>query len=205
MRSYRFLIALFILVLVRPLAAGTDSDLVRRDTTAAAGPPRFDFSIESAYLLGIFGNPHSYEVNASFLTARMRWGDFTDRPGIFRGYNQLYLSAEAQPIIRGIENHYFGMNLGLRYNFGPSGSRLTPYFSGGLGLGFIDSNAGNFGSQGQDFTFNILTAAGISCRFTDQLSAQIGLLYEHFSNAGLTNPNPSLNLLGPQLGFTYSF
>lgn len=169
------------------------------------GPPRFELSIESAYLLGVFGNPHSYEVSANLLTARLRWGDFTERAGIFRGYNQVYLSAEAQPIIRGVENQYFGMNLGLRYNFGRAGNRLTPYFSGGLGLGFIDSNADDFGSQGQDFTFNILTAAGVSYKLTDRLSGQVGLLYEHFSNAGQTDPNPSLNLLGPQLGFTYSF
>jgi opacity protein-like surface antigen len=174
-------------------------------TLAGESPPTFELSIESAYLLGIFGNPHSYEVNANFLTARVRWGDWTDRPGFFRGYNQVYFSAEAQPIIRGIENHYFGLNIGLRYNFDRAGSRFTPYFSGGLGLGFIDSNADNFGSQGQDFTFNILIAAGVSYRFSDRLSSQVGLLYEHFSNANQTNPNPSLNLLGPQLGFTYSF
>ena len=172
---------------------------------ATESPARFEFSIESAYLLGFAGNPHSYEVNANFLTARVRWGDWTDRPGFFRGYNQVYFSAEAQPIIRGIENHYFGMNVGLRYNFGSATSRLTPYFSGGLGLGFIDSNADNFGSQGQDFTFNVLSAAGVSYKFNDHFSGQLGLLYEHFSNAGLTDPNPSLNLLGPQLGFSYSF
>jgi opacity protein-like surface antigen len=193
-----------LLVSFAPLAwAGTDGTLVRN--IERQSPPSLEFSLESAYLLGVFGNPHSYEVNANFLTTRVRWGDFTDRPGFFRGYNQVYFTAEAQPIIRGIENRYFGLNIGLRYNFGPAGSRFTPYFSGGLGLGFIDSNADNIGSQGEDFTFNILTAAGVSCRLTDRLSGQVGLLYEHFSNAGLTDPNPSLNLLGPQLGFTYSF
>jgi hypothetical protein len=168
-------------------------------------PPAFEFSTESAYLLGAVNNPHSYEVNANFLTARLRWGDFTDREGFFRGYNQVYLSAEAEPIIRGIENHYFGMNVGLRYNFGRTGSRLMPYFSGGLGLGFIDSNADNIGAQGQDFTFNVLSAAGVSYKFNGQVSGQLGILYEHFSNAGLTDPNPSLNLFGPQIGFSYSF
>lgn len=169
------------------------------------GAPRFEVATESAYLLGIFGNPHSYEVNANFLTARLRWGTFLDSPGIFRGYNQIYLSLEGEPIVRGIENRYFGMNLGLRYNFARPGARLIPYFSGGLGLGWIDSNADNFGSQGQDFTFNILTAAGVSYRFTDRVSGQLGLLYQHFSNAGQTDPNPSLNLLGPQLGFSVTF
>jgi hypothetical protein len=33
----------------------------------------------------------------------------------------------------------------------------------------------------------------------------VGVLYQHLSNAGLTDPNPSLNLIGPQIGATYSF
>jgi hypothetical protein len=186
-------------------AAAGSPDTPLLTNVAVENPPRYEFSMESAYLLGVFANPHSYEINANFLTARLRWGDFTDRPGFFRGYNQIYFSAEAQPIVRGVENHYFGMNVGLRYNFGRPGSRLIPYFSGGLGLGFIDSNADNVGSQGQDFTFNILTAAGVSYKLNDRLSGQAGLLYEHLSNANQTNHNPSLNLLGPQFGFTYSF
>ncbi len=170
-----------------------------------AAPPHLEFASESGYLLGIFSNPHSYEVNANFLTARVLCGDFTHHEGFFRGYNQVYFSLEGQPIIRGIENRYFGINLGLRYNFGRAGARWTPYVSGGLGLGFIDSNADGFGSQGQDFTFNILSAVGVSYRVSERASLQAGLLYEHFSNAGLSNPNPSLNLLGPQVGFTLSF
>lgn len=204
MRFHRALISLLVLCAIRPVLAGDAATPASREINPVS-PPAFEISVESAYLLGIFGNPHSYELNANFLTARVRWGDFTERPGLFRGYNQVYFSAEAQPILRGVENHYFGINLGLRYNFGRAGSRLTPYFSGGVGLGFIDSNSDNFGSQGQDFTFNILTAAGVSYKFNDRLSGQMGLLYEHFSNAGQTNPNPSLNLLGPQLGFTFSF
>ncbi len=202
MRLQRISIILATVAMASPLFAGDEEN---QQTTVVEQPARFDFAIESAYILGIFGNPHSYEINANFLTARIRWGDWTAREGFLRGYNQLYFSAEVEPIIRGVENHYFGMNVGLRYNFGRIGSRFTPYFSGGLGLGFIDSNADNFGSQGQDFTFNILTAAGISYKLNERLSGQIGLLYQHLSNAGQTNPNPSLNLLGPQVGFTYSF
>jgi len=33
----------------------------------------------------------------------------------------------------------------------------------------------------------------------------IGVLYQHLSNGGQTDPNPSLNLIGPQIGVTYSF
>jgi len=68
---------------------------------------------------------------------------------------------DGEPIFRGIENYYFGFNLGFRYNFVPRGSRFVPYISGGVGGGWIDSHANIPGGQGQDFTFNILSAAGI--------------------------------------------
>ncbi len=174
-------------------------------TITGGETPRTEFAIESAYLLGVFNPPHSYEINADFITARIRWGQYLDSPGILRGYNQVYFSFLAEPIIRGIENHYFGINVGLRYNFVRPGSRFIPYFSGGLGLGWIDSHPDQPGGQGQDFTFNILSAAGVSYKFSDRFSGQLGVLYQHLSNGGQTNPNPSLNLLGPQIGFTFTF
>ena len=189
---------------VQPIFGGVEH--VESSSTITSGEaPRTEFAIESAYLLGIFNPPHSYEINADLLTARIRWGQYLDSPGMFRGYNQIYFSLVAEPIIRGIENHYFGINVGLRYNFVRPGSRFIPYFSGGLGLGWIDSHADRPGAQGQDFTFNILSSAGISYKFNDRLSGQLGVLYQHLSNAGLTDPNPSLNLLGPQMGFTFTF
>jgi Lipid A 3-O-deacylase (PagL) len=166
--------------------------------------PRFEISTESAYLMGIIGNPNSYEIGAQFLTGRIRWGAVhTD--GWLRGFNQVYLLAMAEPIFRGPENRYFGISTGLRYNFVRPGARLIPYVSGGVGAGFIDSHANISGAQGQDFTFNILTAAGVAYKMNDHWKANVGILYQHLSNAGLTSPNPSLNLLGPQIGINYSF
>ena len=167
-------------------------------------PPRFELAAESAYLLCIINNPHGYEVAAEFLTGRVRWGVVQDDSWL-RGYQQFYLTAEVQPIVRGVENLYWGMNFGLRYNFVRPHSRWSPYVSGGVGLGWIDSNAAVGGSQGQDFTFNILAAVGLSYRVNERWQVDGGALYEHFSNAGQTDPNPSLNLLGPQLAVRYSF
>src|SRR5439155_15901597 len=118
-----------------PFAFGGADRGASPGTAISDEPPRFDFAIESAYLFGAFNPPRNYEISADFLTARMRWGNYLDREGLFRGYNQVYFSFLAEPIIRGIENHYFGMNLGLRYNFVRHGSRFVPYFSGGVGLG----------------------------------------------------------------------
>jgi opacity protein-like surface antigen len=174
------------------------------ESTGVLDPPRFEMAVESAYLLGVFGNPNSYEIGAEFLTARVRWGTM-NTDSWFRGYNQFYVSAIAEPIFRGVENHYFGLNFGSRYNFFRPGSRFFPYISAGLGLGWIDSHSGIPGAQGQDFTFNILTAAGISYKMNDHWKLNAGILYQHLSNGGQTDPNPSLNLLGPQIGLDYSF
>lgn len=167
-------------------------------------PPRFEIGVQSGYLLGVFGNPHAYEVAPQFITGRIRWGA-NDANNWTRGYNQFCFTLMAEPITRGIENHYFGINFGGRYNFVQRGWRIVPYFSGGLGLGWIDSRPDNIGSQGQDFTFNILTAIGFSYRIDDHWKVEAAAQYEHFSNGGQTDPNPSLNLIGPQIGVSYSF
>jgi lipid A 3-O-deacylase len=166
--------------------------------------PHMEWAAESAYLFGFINSPHSYEIGAEFLTARVRWGKI-ENDGWLHGYNQFYVSAMAEPIVRGIENHYYGFNTGMRYNFVRPYWRLVPYVSGGLGLGWIDSHANIHGAQGQDFTFNILTAVGVSYEINDRLKLNVGVLYEHLSNGGQTDPNPSLNLIGPQVGLDYSF
>ena len=52
---------------------------------------------------------------------------------------------------------------------------------------------------------NILTAAGVEYPLNDHWKVNVGALYQHLSNGGQTDPNPSLNLLGPQVGVTYNF
>ena len=177
-------------------------------TTEPLDPPRFELGLQSGYLLGVFGNPDNYEIAPQFLTGRIRWFvNDTPRGGWdwTRGYNQFCLTLMAEPIIRGVENHYFGVNFGSRYNFVRPYWKVVPYFFGGLGLGWIDSHPDFRGSQGQDFTFNILTGAGVSYELDRRWKIDVGILYQHLSNGGQTDPNPSLNLLGPQVGVSYSF
>ena len=166
--------------------------------------PKFEVAAETAYLWGAIANPNSYEIGALFITGRWRLGVVnTDR--WYRGYHQLYFLAMGEPIFRGPESYYYGISAGLRYNFVQPGARLVPYISGGVGMGLIDSHSDVFGAQGQDFTFNILSAAGVSYQVNDHLKVNVGALYQHLSNGGQTDPNPSLNLFGPQIGVTYSF
>jgi len=201
MKSWRaWGVAFFILASSRAFAGPSTAT----ENATTLNPPRFEFALESGYLFGVFDPPQDYQIATEFVTGRVRWG-VIDSAGWLRGYNQFYISAVAEPILEGIENHYFGFNFGMRYNFVQPGSRIIPYCSGGLGLGWIDSHANIPGGQGQDFTFNILSAAGISYKVNEQWKIDLGVLYEHLSNGGQTDPNPSLNLFGPQIGVNYSF
>src|SRR5882724_8949481 len=185
MKALRFACA--VLLACSPTFAGVEQPPVAT-ATEEFNPQRFEFAIESGFLFGAINPPQSYEIGAEFLTARIRWGVVHDT--WLRGYNQFYVSALAEPIFRGIKNHYIGFNLALRYNFVRLGSRIVPYIPGG---------------QRQDFTFKILTAAGISYSVNDHWKINVGALYQHLSNGGQTDPNPSLNLFGPQVGVTCSF
>ena len=203
MKALRICIGCVALSICSQMFAG-----VERQVSIAASdelnPDRIEFALETGYLFGAINPPADYQIGALFLTERIRWGVIrTD--SWFRGYHQFYISAIAEPIFKGIENHYFGFNVGFRYNFVQPHSRFLPYISGGVGAGGIDSHPEVSGGQGQDFTFNILSAAGISYMVNDHWKLVVGALYQHLSNGGQTDPNPSLNLFGPQVGASYSF
>ena len=204
MKPRRILVALCLILLSSSLALAGSDRISTRFTPDNSDAPSFEMATETAYMLGVIGNPNSYEIGAQFITARWRIGPVF-REGFFRGYNQFYATAMGEPIFRGPENYYFGVSVGLRYNFLHAESRWMPYVSGGVGLGWIDSHANIDGAQGQDFTFNILSALGVSYRINKRWNASLGLVYQHLSNGGQTDPNPSLNLLGPQIGATCSF
>jgi len=187
MKIFLFAVAILLVAVSAPRARG-GSDRITTHFTPDA--PSFEVSTETAYLLGFIGNPNSYELGAEFVTARWRFGPVYTN-GWLRGYNQFYVLAMAEPIIRGPENFYYGISVGLRYNFLHEDSRFMPFISGGVGLGWIDSHAQIFGAQGQDFTFNILTAVGVSYKLNDHWKATASVLYQHLSNAAQTDPNPS--------------
>jgi len=203
-RQMKLCRAVSLLIFVCSPAFGGTNESGVETVTDELNPRSFELAVESGYLFGAINPPADYRIGAEFLTARIRWGVVRSDTWL-RGYNQFYFSDIAEPIFRGIENHYFGFNLGMRYNFVRPGSRLVPYFSGGVGAGWIDSHPEVPGGQGQDFTFNILSAAGVSYIVNDHWKINVGALYQHFSNGGQTDPNPSLNLFGPQVGATCSF
>ena len=204
MKFFRLALVASLFGAFAPLAGAATDRISTHFSTEAVEAPSFEVAAETGYLVGIIGNPNSYEVAAQFFTARWRWG-VVERDSWLQGYNQVYALFMAEPLTRGPENFYYGISVGFRYNFAKPGARFVPYVSGGIGLGWLDSHASVFGAQGQDFTFNVLTATGVSYRVNDRLKLNAGVLYQHLSNGGQTDPNPSVNLLGPQIDATYSF
>ncbi|MFL6518879.1 MAG: acyloxyacyl hydrolase [Chthoniobacterales bacterium] len=204
MKFFRLAVIVLVLASFAPLARAATDRISTHFSSDTVEAPNFEVSAQTAYLVGIIGNPNSYEVAAQFFTARWRWG-VIERDSWLQGYNQVYATFMTEPLVRGPENFYYGISLGFRYNFAKPGARLVPYVSGGVGLGWLDSHANIYGAQGQDFTFNILTATGVSYKMNQHWKLEAGVQYQHFSNGGQTDPNPSVNLLGPQIGATYSF
>ena len=74
----------------------------------------------------------------------------------------------------------------------------------GGGGGWIDAR-GIPGGQGQDFTLNWFIRGGgefVTARH-GRLSA--GIMYQHLSNGGQTDPNPGIDALGFTLGYSWRF
>ena len=206
MKLFRFALIFLLFGCSAPLAQAAGDRISTHFTSSnvVESAPSFEVATETAYMVGIIGNPNSYDIAAQFFTARWRWGGI-ERDSWLQGYNQVYALFMAEPIVRGPENFYYGISVGLRYVFQKPGARFALYVSGGVGLGWLDSHASVSGAQGQDFTFNILSAVGVYYQVNDHWKLTGGILYQHLSNGGQTDPNPSLNLLGPQIGATYSF
>src|ERR1700694_3972180 len=116
MKIRRIIYGFLLVSLWAPLARGGGDRVSTHFTSDDSDPPSFEMAAETAYMLGVIGNPNSYEIGAQFVTARWRFGPVY-REGFFRGYNQFYALAMAEPIFRGPDNPYFGISVWVRCNF----------------------------------------------------------------------------------------
>lgn len=85
----------------------------------------------------------------------------------------------------------------------PAGTWALTGGAGG-GLGLIDSRAVK-GAQGQDFTFNWFMRGGIEHVVTENVNFNAGIMYQHMSNGGQTEPNPGIDALGFLVGFSWKY
>jgi opacity protein-like surface antigen len=162
-----------------------------------------------------FSNVRSGQPNQAYtlipinLTASLKLDDVSlDNflGGWLRGYSEFYFSGEYQEIVRGPEHHVEGLMVGPRYNFVQPGWKIIPYVEGGVGIAFADSNPAG-GGLGQDFNFTFSAGAGAKYLISDDWFVRLGVEYQHYSNAGLSEPVPNhpIDELGPKFSVGYAF
>jgi Lipid A 3-O-deacylase (PagL) len=123
----------------------------------------------------------------------------------FRG--QILATFAGEAIVRGPESYFFGGALRFRFVFALGDSRWSFYADGGGGMGAVDSDDTPFG-QGEDLAFCLLGSGGLRDAISDSWSVSAAFLWQHLSNAGLSEPrrrNTSLDSIGPMVGVFYAF
>jgi Lipid A 3-O-deacylase (PagL) len=132
--------------------------------------------------------------------------------GFLRGNTEFLFRAYSHVITHGPESRIVGLYVGPRYNFVQPGWKLVPFVEGVVGFGFIDSNpqvvAGNQRGVGQDFNFTFGVSVGARYDITEDWFARAAFSYNHFSNAGLSEPqflNRAIDNVGPELSIGTRF
>ncbi|HWA27337.1 MAG TPA: acyloxyacyl hydrolase [Lacunisphaera sp.] len=104
----------------------------------------------------------------------------------------------------GPESHYAGFSVSPSVEWWDAAGRWSLFTGSGGGLGWIDSR-GVAGGQGQDFTFNWFIRGGVEYVTARNLRLSTGIMYQHLSNGGQTDPNPGIDGLGFTVGYSWAF
>ena len=107
-------------------------------------------------------------------------------------------------IQQGPESRYFGFSASPSVEWWNKRGTWSAFGGAGGGAGWLDSQ-GVTGSQGQDFTLNWFARAGIEHIRSRYIRWSAGVMFQHMSNGGQTNPNPGIDALGLTLGWAWSF
>ena len=166
---------------------------------------KVEVSIESANLFDM-GNRNNYHIAPQIVSVRWQLDD-VGKTGWRRGNTEWVFSGYYTPVIDGPESRFTGALFGPRYNFVQPGWKWVPYVDSRVGFGFTDST-GVMGAQGQDFCFTFAVGFGTRYIINENLDISLGALYEHFSNAGLSEPaheNHGLDSAGPNVALHIKF
>ena len=124
-----------------------------------------------------------------------------------RGNTEFLFSGMFAPTIQGPNPWFAGGLFGPRYNFIQPDWPVVPYLESRVGFLFTHAT-GAPDSQGQDFCFSFTIGAGVRIPVMDQLSVNLGVMFQHISNAGLSEPqnqNVGLDSIGPTLSVSWAF
>lgn len=173
------------------------------------GENKLSVSLTSAPSFDVGGNDHENLLVSNFLSLHWQLDDVGNE-GWRRGNTEWITSAYLHPVVDGTESRFVGGVFGPRYNFVQEGWKFVPYLGARVGFGFNDSrdNSNLPGAQGQDFVFTFLVETGVRYVVNETIDISVGALYQHFSNAGLSEPaqlNYGLDVLGPTASVNFKF
>jgi lipid A 3-O-deacylase len=103
----------------------------------------------------------------------------------------------------GPESVYIGFSGSPSVEWWDRTGKWSLFTGAGGGFGFIDSR-GVAGGQGQDFTLNWFIRGGVEVVTSKNTRWSAGIMYQHMSNAGMSDPNPGIDALGFTIGYGWS-
>jgi hypothetical protein len=103
----------------------------------------------------------------------------------------------------GPESLYIGFSGSPSIEWWDRTGKWSLFTGAGGGFGIIDSR-GVAGGQGQDFTLNWFIRGGVEWVTSRNTRVSAGFMYQHMSNAGMSDPNPGIDALGLTIGYGWS-
>lgn len=164
--------------------------------------PAAEWSVESGVIWQV-GNltPLSYTLvptQFSWRSGEFRGRDLKDGARLVLRHR---ITLFATSIVTGPESHYLAIAASPSLEWWNAARTRSWYFGAGGGAGVIDSR-GVTGGQGQDFTLNWFIRAGAEWSVARNGRVFGGILFQHLSNGGQTDPNPGIDALGFTFGFS---
>jgi hypothetical protein len=210
MRSFALMsTSLIPLAVVQDFLSHSREPSVARENSAETGRLRGMASLAGDLRFAVAGAIAAFLVGATGLQA----GENLSEPfqqwqmGPVRIRGQILATFLGEAILHGPESYFLGGALRVRLIFPLGTSRWALYVDGGGGMGGVDSDDTHLG-QGEDFAFCLLASGGVRFSISNAWSVWAGFLWQHWSNADLSEPrrrNTGLDSLGPVAGVSYAF
>ena len=167
----------------------------------------WEIGFETASLWSFGGNatPLNYVFLPQMITVKTRPVlDFKLGGGDLVVRNRATLLGEA--IVEGPESYFFAITGGASIEWWNAPRTFSVFLSAGGGVGVLDARGYEVpGGQGQDFNFTWYVHSGLRYRFSEHVSASLGVYFQHVSNGGQDEVNPGVDAIGPTLGVAWHF
>lgn len=202
-----------ILLVVTGLVAGTAGGRAAEatmTTTPTAGEPWASpaWSFESGLLWQALHTSHSTPLSYRLVPNQLSWRSARAFGWTLDDGSQIVvrhrLTLLAIWVQQGPESHYIAFDGSPSVEWWNKAGTSSVWAGAGGGVGAIDSR-GVKGGQGQDLTLNWFLRTGIEHKISGNSTVTAGVQWQHLSNGGMTNPNPSINAIGFTLGYSRSY